>query len=98
MTPRLFVRDEAAADLEDAADWYEGRRAGLGSEFLRTVRALLAGIARAPHEYPVARGEVRRARVRRFPFVVFYVVEPDHVEVLAVLHGRRDPRVWQSRA
>ena len=98
MTPRLFVRDEAAADLEEAAEWYETRRAGLGGEFLRTVRALLAGIARTPHEYPVAHGEARRARVRRFPYVVFYVVEPDHVEVLAVLHGRRDPRVWQSRA
>jgi plasmid stabilization system protein ParE len=97
MTPRLFVRDEAAADLEAAADWYEARRTGLGGEFLRTVRGLLAGIARAPLEYPVARGEVRRARVRRFPYVVFYVVEPAHVEVLAVLHGRRDPQVWQSR-
>ncbi len=33
MTPRLFVRDEAAVDIEDAAEWYEGRRAGLGGEW-----------------------------------------------------------------
>lgn len=41
MTPRslvLSLRDEATADLEAAAEWYEGRRAGLGGEFLRTER------------------------------------------------------------
>ena len=100
MTPRslvLSLRDEATADLEAAAEWYEARRAGLGGEFLRTVRALLAGIARDPRLFPVVRSEVRRARVRRFPYVVYFVAEADHVVVLAVLHGRRDPRVWQSR-
>lgn len=53
MTPRLFVRDAAAADLEEAAEWYEARRS---------------------------------------------VPEPNGVVVLADLRGRRDTRVWQSRA
>jgi hypothetical protein len=25
-------------------------------------------------------------------------VLPDRIEVLAVLHGSRDPRIWQGRA
>lgn len=98
MTPRLFVRDDAVADLEEATDWYEARRPGLGGEFLRAVRALFASVAREPGQYPIARSPVRRARVRRFPYVVYFVAEPDSVVVLAVFHGRRDPRVWQSRA
>lgn len=99
MTPRLFVRDAAAADLEDAAEWYEARRTGLGEEFLRATRALLAGIARNPRQFPVAREDetVRHARVRRFPYVVYYIPEHEYVVVIAVLHGRRDPRVWQAR-
>ena len=97
MTPRLFVRDEAAADIEAAAEWYEERRSGLGGEFLRAVRAALAGVARQPLRFPAARGEVRRARVRRFPYVIFFVPALERVVVLAVLHGRRDPRVWQER-
>jgi len=98
MTPRLFVRDEAAVDIEEAAEWYEERRSGLGGEFLRAVRAALAGIARQPPHFPAARGEVRRARVRRFPYIIFFVPDAERVVVLAVLHGRRDPRVWQERA
>ena len=98
MTPRLFVRDEAAADAEQAAEWYEERRRGLGGEFTRAVRAALAGIARQPLRFPVATGEVRRARVRRFPYVIFFVPELERTIVLAILHGRRDPQVWRSRA
>ena len=98
MTPRLFVQDAAAADIESAAVWYETRRAGLGGEFLRAVRATLAAIARNPNQYRVVRAEVRRAVVRRFPYNVFFVVDADHTAVLACLHFRRDPQVWQSRS
>ena len=65
MTPRSFVRDDAAADIEATAEWYEERRRGLGGEFMRAARAALAGVARQPLRFPVARGEIRRARVRR---------------------------------
>jgi plasmid stabilization system protein ParE len=35
--------------------------------------------------------------VKQFRYVVYYVVFGDRVEVIAVLHGARDPSVWQSR-
>ena len=41
---------------------------------------------------------VRPAKLRRFPYVVYYRVLADRIEVLAVLHGSRDPRIWQGRA
>jgi plasmid stabilization system protein ParE len=97
MTPRLFVRDDAAADIAEAAAWYEARRDGLGSEFTRAVRAALAGVERQPLRFPLARGEVRRARVRRFPYIVIFIPESAQTVVIAVLHGRRDPQVWQTR-
>ena len=71
--------------------------AGLGSEFLRAVRAAFALIRRNPEQFPRVRGDIRRALVRRFPYAVYYVVEPDHVSVFAVIHTRQHPRRWQSR-
>ena len=99
MTPRFGVRlrDEATADLAEAAEWYEQRRVGLGTEFLRAVRAQPAALGRDPWLHAPVRGEVRRARVRRFPYLVYFLVAGDQVVVFAVLHGRRDPRVWQAR-
>jgi plasmid stabilization system protein ParE len=98
MTPRLFLRDEAQADIEAAAQWYEERRLGLGFEFTRVVRAALAMIERDPVRFPSARAEVRRALVRRFPYAVYFIVEASAIVVIACLHVRRDPTVWQSRA
>jgi plasmid stabilization system protein ParE len=97
MRPRLLLEPEARADLADAFDWYESQREGLGSEFLAQVALVLESIEANPQQFPVLRGRTRRALVHRFPFGVFYVVEPDLIAVTACLHGRRDPRRWQSR-
>jgi hypothetical protein len=40
---------------------------------------------------------VRQALVRRFPYVVCFLIEAERISVIAVIHGRRNPRVWQSR-
>lgn len=37
MSRRVIARDEAEADIVEAALWYERQRAGLGSEFVRAV-------------------------------------------------------------
>lgn len=95
--PALSLRDEAEDDIRDAAQWYEGERPGLGREFTRAVRALLATVAREPDRYPRARADVRRALLRRFPYAVYFLTEPEAVVVLACVHVRRDPQVWQSR-
>lgn len=51
-----------------------------------------------PEVYVVVLNEVRRAKLRWFPYLVYYRVLSDRVEVIGVLHGSRDPGVWQGRA
>ena len=59
-------------DIAEACVWYEGRRAGLGEEFLSSVEACLESIRRWPEIYPVVYESYRRSLVRRFPYAVFY--------------------------
>jgi len=40
----------------------------------------------------IQHGRVRRARLQRFPYAVFYVIREDSIDVLAVYHARRRPR------
>lgn len=97
MRPRFLVEPEAEAELEEAFVWYEGRATGLGTEFTRAVRAVFAAIRRNPEQFARVRHDIRRALVRRFPYAVYYVVEPEQIAVIAVVHTRRHPRRWQSR-
>jgi plasmid stabilization system protein ParE len=95
---RLVVTSAAETDLASAYDWYEDQSPGLGAEFVRAVDAVFAAAQRTPASYPVVRGRTRRALLRRFPYGVFFTATDDEVVVLAVVHSRRHPRVWHSRA
>jgi plasmid stabilization system protein ParE len=90
----LTLRPRAEADLDDAFRWYEARLPGLGEAFLRSADACFARIQRHPAAFIEAHPRVRRASLRRFPYGVFYVIREDRIDVLAVYHARRRPRVF----
>lgn len=97
MTRRFIVRARAEHDIQAAFEWYESEQLGLGSEFLASLRRRLEAIRDAPESCAMIYGEVRRAVVSRFPYVVFYIVQSARIVVLAVLHQSRNPRAWPSR-
>lgn len=99
MTPirPVIVRPLARRDIAGAARWYEEQSVGLGSRFLAAVDDALAATAADPGRYPAVYRDVRRARIAVFPYGVYFVVRAGAVQVLAVTHGRRHPRRWQSR-
>jgi plasmid stabilization system protein ParE len=96
--PPLIINPEAEADLAVAKAWYDGRRPGLGEDFLLCVEEVFEGVRRTPELHGKVFQELRLALVRRFPYAVVYRADEDQVTVVAVYHTRRDPRGWQSRA
>ena len=98
MTRRIVVRRLAERDIIDAEDWYDAQRLGLGLEFREVLTDLLGRLAETPQLYPCIHGDVRRAVLRRFPYVVYYVIEGPSVVILACLDSRRDPRLHRARA
>src|ERR1017187_5270932 len=66
MLVELVIAPEAELDIADAHVWYEGRRAGLGEEFLSSVDACLEGIRRRPEMYPVVHEGYRRSLIPAF--------------------------------
>jgi len=41
--------------------------------------------------------DVRRAKLRRFPYGRFFPSLEDAIYVIACLHSSRNPAIWQSR-
>ena len=94
---RVVLDPAAAAELREAAVFYEDCREGLGLEFLTNVEAALDAIARRPDLWRRLKGRFRRCLVHRFPYGVIYAVEDDVVYVAAVMHLKRKPGYWESR-
>jgi plasmid stabilization system protein ParE len=89
LTPSF--RRQAFLEYVAARRWYEKQRSGLGAEFeLEIDRALIRACA-SPQQFREAVPGVRRIRVNRFPFGIYYRVRGDLLIVLAVFHARRRP-------
>jgi plasmid stabilization system protein ParE len=94
MTLPVVFRRRFQNDLGAGFDWYEEQRPGLGEEFLSAIQSALKNVELYPELFIAVHGDVRRAIVSRFPFAIFYLVEPRRVVVLRVLHTARDPKLW----
>jgi len=97
MTIPVILRPDAETDIQETYNTLEEARTGLGKRFLVRLRDTLERIEELPQIYGVIWQDVRAVRFRDFRHVVYYLTCTDLTEVLAVLHGSRDERIWQSR-
>ena len=77
---------EARAEFDNDADRYELQQAGLGVDFVAKVREVLRRIAANPRLHAVVYQDVRKAAVKRFPYIVLYREEPGEVIVISISH------------
>jgi plasmid stabilization system protein ParE len=94
---RLTYHPDAEAELAEAARFYEGRVAGLGSRFLREFDAAIATIQGAPERWRPVEEDIRRYLMRGFPYGIYYRVRGDELRVLVVKHHSRHPDYWRYR-
>ena len=89
---------EARHEYGEQVQHYEGRRRGLGAEFVTEVERTIARICLHPERYRVeVPSDIHSLSLLRFPVRVIYIVIDDRVQVLALAHTRRRSRYWASR-
>ena len=98
MSLPVVLRPAARQEYDDAVDYYEAQRAGLGRRFVARVNEVLTRIGTSPRTHAAVRGDVRKAVVTKFPYCVYYRELTDRVEVISIFHTSRDPSDWQRRA
>jgi len=80
---RRSLRFDAAAEreLNEAVDFYDLERPGLGDVFLAEVRHALAQVETFPEAAEPLRDEVRRRLLRTFPYALLYSLHPEEVRI-----------------
>ncbi len=97
MSLPVILRPDAEADVQEIYNALEQSQVGLGRKFSTRLHEVLQLIEAMPEIYGVVWQDVRAARVKKFRYVVYYIAFADRVEVIAVMHGARDPSAWQAR-
>lgn len=90
--------DLAKVELNEAAQYYEQRSAGLGSAFVGEVERCTAVILEHPQAGAIVAGSIRRRMLQRFPYALLYRAKPEQLRILAVMNLRRRPGYWIGRA
>ena len=98
MSLPIIFRPIARLEMDDAMGWHQKQKVGLEVEFKDAVDQMLERIAAAPLRFGPVRGGVRRALLRRFPYAIHFVPEPNAIIVLAVFHAKRAPRHLEGRS
>lgn len=94
---QVVFRKQARLEFDEACDWYEKERPGLGLEFLTEIHLLIQRIAATPELFPMLYRDVRKAVARRFPYCIYFREREQKIVILAVFHSARNPVLWKQR-
>ena len=96
MRPVLFT-GAAEADVEEAFQWYEVQRLGLGAVFRHSLDVAVAAVESMPAASVIVHRNTRRFLLPKFPYGLYYRVLDDCVLVVACIHAKRHPGTWRAR-
>lgn len=98
MTRRLIIRAQAETDIAEAAARYESQSPGLASQFLEELDSAFRRTPANPEMFLCLRRrpDVRRTLTQRFQYRVFFILRPDAIIVIRVLHAPRHEWQWRQ--
>jgi plasmid stabilization system protein ParE len=94
----LEFHPDAELELLEAAFRYNFEVQGLGVRFAAEVERTTQLLLEHPRVGSEVGGGRRKLSLQRFPFTLFYVVNGEVLQVLAVAHDKRKPGYWRGRA
>jgi hypothetical protein len=88
----VITLEDAAEDIEAGRQFYESCQEGIGDYFVASILSDVGSLVLYAGIHSLHHG-LYRMLSRRFPFAIYYAIEPDAVYVYAILDMRRDP-LW----
>lgn len=88
---RVDLAPEARADLETIGNWISDDNPDRADAFVEELERACATLGRRPYRFPAvptARHDLRKRAYR--DYLIFYRVLADRVEVVRIVHGKRD--------
>jgi toxin ParE1/3/4 len=92
-----FFHPKAIAEADAAAVFYEKRQKGLGTRFVRALDDTIDRVCRNPEMYREVDTGVRKCRLMRFLYGLVFREREGVIEIIAVMHLRREPGYWKAR-
>ena len=95
---RIEYHPALESDLREARDYYNERSPGLGTDFVDEFEKQILSIIAMPERWMIVQRDVRRALMKRFPYVIYFrILNDDAIRVTVVKHESRHPAYGMTR-
>lgn len=94
---KFFLHPQAKEELEHAIRFYKQQQAGLDKRFIETLEDAINRVCRNPLLYRKVDNETRKCRLLHFPYALIFQTRSDRIEIIAIMHLRKQPNYWQLR-
>lgn len=89
-TFEVHVGRLARMDIQDAYDYYQDKSFGLGEKFLDALDDAF-DLLRINPNFQIRYDDVHCLPIKRFPYMIHFRIEGEHVLVYAILNTSLDP-------
>lgn len=88
----VVIEPRALVDIQDAIDYYDSKKSGLGEYFYQMIDEHLDTISRNPF-FEIRYKDYRGLPVKKFPFIIFYFIDEElkTVHILSVFNTSLNP-------
>jgi len=95
MNYKVIVSEKAENHLNNAVEWYENEKAGLGVFFLVSVKECIRFLITNPFAFVVVYKKIRKVNIKKYPYSLYYKInkEDNELLIIAVLHTSRSPEI-----
>jgi toxin ParE1/3/4 len=91
MSYNILLQTEALSEIQEAFDWYEEQKDGLGYELLEEIELCFQKLSEHPARYSYINPLYRRIKTDRFPYLLVFEIEDDSIIINSVRHIKRKP-------
>ena len=84
-------------ELEEAIDYYNDQMLGLGEQFYNAFLSSVAYISIAPDVWRKVGKNTRRINIKRFPYLILYVLDGNNILITCIAHQHRNPTYYTNR-
>jgi plasmid stabilization system protein ParE len=94
---KRVIHEAALREFNEAIDYYASIGPDLGVRFYHEIERLMLEACEHPQLFRQFDPPARRHFSDRFPYGVVYLVEPEHLWIVAIMQLNREPGYWRER-
>lgn len=92
----IFYKD-SKQDIIEIVKWYDLKSVELSNRFILQVDEAINKIRTSPEAFSYLYKDIRKIKLRKFPYMIFYKIEKHTIHIYGVIHTKRNPQLYKKR-